>query len=179
LSEKLTLLYEEGGNFLVTTETELLKLSQLIQGTPVVMLTTIEPSGSLSSRPMAAPHLENETEMWFLTLEHSTKVEDVRRFPQVNVTFMTNDKNRFISVRGRAQVESDPIKRAEIWSPAYKTWFPNGLEDPDLTLLKVVVERVECWNSDSSYLVQLIDFSSQASSSPHKTAEVTIEKKLH
>ncbi|MGE0632599.1 MAG: pyridoxamine 5'-phosphate oxidase family protein, partial [Pseudobdellovibrionaceae bacterium] len=34
-------------------------------------------------------------------------------------------------------------KAEELWNPLYKTWFKQGLEDPDLVLLKVKVDSAE------------------------------------
>jgi general stress protein 26 len=39
-----------------------------------------------------------------------------------------------------------------------KAWFPEGLEDPTLCLLKVSVEEAEYWEASSSTLVQLFGF---------------------
>jgi general stress protein 26 len=34
----------------------------------------------------------------------------------------------------------------DLWTPEIKHWFPNGLDDPDLTLLKVDIVEVEYWD---------------------------------
>ena len=46
----------------------------------------------------------------------------------------------------------------ELWNPILKAWFPDGLETPDLCLLKVNVEEAEYWDSSSSTLVQIAGF---------------------
>jgi hypothetical protein len=40
----------------------------------------------------------------------------------------------------------------------YRAWFPDGLDDPDLALLKVTVEQAEYWDSSSSMMVHLAGF---------------------
>ena len=35
----------------------------------------------------------------------------------------------------------------ELWSPVYKAYFPEGLDDPALRLLKVNVHKAEYWES--------------------------------
>ena len=32
-------------------------------------------------------------------------------------------------------------KIEELWKPIYKTFFPKGLEDPELALMKISVEK--------------------------------------
>jgi general stress protein 26 len=51
-------------------------------------------------------------------------------------------------VKDRAKIE-------ELWNPVHQAWFPEGLDDPSLCLLKVSVEQAEYWEGTSSTLVQL------------------------
>ncbi len=46
----------------------------------------------------------------------------------------------------------------ELWNPILKAWFPEGLDDPNICLLKVNVEQAEYWDSPSSTLVQIGGF---------------------
>jgi hypothetical protein len=43
----------------------------------------------------------------------------------------------------------------ELWSPWFRTWFPRGLDDPNLGLLQVHVDKAEYWDTPSSTMVQL------------------------
>jgi general stress protein 26 len=45
-----------------------------------------------------------------------------------------------------------------LWNPFYKAWFPDGLDDPHLGLLRVDVEKAEYWDSPNSKVVQLAGF---------------------
>jgi general stress protein 26 len=46
----------------------------------------------------------------------------------------------------------------ELWSPLHKAWFPKGLEDPKIALLRVDVDRAEYWDAPSSAAVRLFGF---------------------
>jgi general stress protein 26 len=52
----------------------------------------------------------------------------------------------------------DREKAKELWNPILKAWFPEGLEDPNLALLKVSVEKAEYWDTPSGKMVQAIGF---------------------
>ena len=52
----------------------------------------------------------------------------------------------------------DRAKMEELWSPILKAWFPEGLDDPHLCLLKVTAEQAEYWESPSGTVVQLLGF---------------------
>jgi general stress protein 26 len=46
----------------------------------------------------------------------------------------------------------------ELWSPILKAWFPEGLDDPSLCLLKISIDQAEYWESPSGKIVQLFGF---------------------
>ncbi len=46
----------------------------------------------------------------------------------------------------------------ELWSPILKAWFPDGLDQPDLSMIKVEIEQAEYWETTSGKLVQLFGF---------------------
>jgi general stress protein 26 len=134
------------------------KLNELIKDIEVAMLTTYEQDGSLHSRPMATQKIEFDGVLWFFTRASSHKVQEVERDHHVNVAYSAADKQRFVSVSGMARLVKDRQKMEELWNPAYKAWFPDGLDDSDLALLKVTVEHAEYWDSPSSFVAHALGF---------------------
>lgn len=88
----------------------------------------------------------------------STKIDEVQSEQRVNVSYANSDDSRYVSVSGTAQLVRDQKKPKELWNPVYKAWFPNGLEDPNLALLKVAIEKAEYWDAPSGKMVQAIGF---------------------
>ena len=131
------------------------KLGELIKDIRVAMLTTADDYGSLRSRPMASQQAELHGDLWFFTGLETTKVEDLQRHPQVNVSFADPERQNYVSVSGPATLVNDRQKMEELWSPWLRTWFPRGLADPNLALLQVQVEQAEYWDAPSSAMVQL------------------------
>ena len=137
---------------------EIKKLAELMKGFKFVMLTTAEASGSLHSRPMATQEVDFDGDLWFFTGAHSPKVWEADQHHQVNVAFSNPEKNTYISASGLATLVRDKTKIEELWKPVYKTFFPKGLEDPELALMKVSVEKAEYWDSPSSALGRAFNF---------------------
>lgn len=133
-------------------------LGELIQGIKVAMMTTIEADGSLRSRPMWTHNRDFDGELWFFTREHSAKVDEVEHDHHVNLSYAEPSKDRYVSVSGRCRLVLDKEKVRELWTPTLKAWFPNGLEDPELALLCVKVEKAEYWDTPSGRMVQLLGF---------------------
>jgi general stress protein 26 len=155
------------------------KVAKLIKGIKFAMLTTAEADGSLRSRPMATQRGAFDGTLWFFTRASSHKVEEVRQDRHVNVAYADPDDQRYVSVSGKARLVRDKGKMKEFWSPAYKVWFPQGLEDPDVALLRVDVTEAEYWDSPSGTMVYLIGMAKAAvTGRPPKASEVGENKKV-
>lgn len=93
--------------------------------------------------------------LWFFTRKSSPKVDETKKnSDQVNVSFSDPNQMSFVSVSGKAEFVDDKTKLKELWSSYLKVFFPQGLDDPELTLMKVKVDYGEYWDSPSSKMVQ-------------------------
>jgi general stress protein 26 len=133
---------------MTTTEQEvnMKRLATMIRGINVAMLTSMNADGSLRSRPMVSSDAEFEGTLWFFTQAGSEKVAEIDLHPRVNLSYVSASEHRYVSLSGRAATVDDPEKMKKLWSPAHRTWFPQGLDDPDLRLLRIEVERAEYWD---------------------------------
>jgi general stress protein 26 len=138
------------------------KLAELISDIEFAMLTTIEPDGTLRSRPMATQRREFDGDLWFYTRADTPKVEEVEREHNVCVAYARPDRQHYVSVSGKARLVRDRAKIEELWSPAYKAWFPDGLDDPQLALLKVTAEKAEYWDGQTSAVAHLVGLAKAA-----------------
>lgn len=134
------------------------KLGELIKGIRIAMFSTVDPDGTIHSRPMATQEIEFDGDLWFMTGGDTEKVDDIQRHRDVNISYASNDNNRFVSVSGAAETFRDQTKIDELWNPFYKAWFPDGKDDPNIRLIKVHVERAEYWEAPSNKVVQIVGF---------------------
>lgn len=132
------------------------KLARMIKEIEFAMLTTIDEDGSLRSRPMAVQQQEFDGDLWFFTKADTPKVDEIEQERNVNVSFARPDKQHYVSVSGKARLVRDRAKIEELWNPALTAWFPEGLEDPQLALLKVNAEKAEYWDGQSSAVAHLV-----------------------
>lgn len=140
------------------TEQDVRKLGHLIRGIQVAFLTTVADDGTLHARPMATQHTDFDGTLWFFTREHSTKVDEVNARQQVGLTYADPHEQTYVAISGTAEVVDDDARKKELWHPLLKAWFPKGLSDPELALLKVTVERAEYWDAYNSTFVHLVGF---------------------
>lgn len=134
------------------------KLADMMKGIKFVMLTTVEEDGSLHSRPMITQEVEFDGDLWFFTKANAPKVWEAGHHRQVNVSFADPEKSKFISASGSATLIRDRAKMQELWKAPYKVFFPEGLEDPEIALLKITVEKAEYWDSSPTAIGRAFDF---------------------
>ncbi len=125
------------------------KLGELIEKIRVAMLTTVAHDGKLRCRPITTQGSTFDGNLWFLTRRSFPKTDEVREHRQVCLSFSRPEENTYVSVSGRAELVSDGEKLKQLWNPDYAKWFPGGPDDPDLALIRVVIERAEYWDAPS------------------------------
>lgn len=134
---------------------QIAKLRDFIDDIDVGMLTTVEADGTLRSRPMSTARDDSDGTLWFFTDENSPKVDEIEATRQVCVSYADPDDSAYVSISGTASIVTDRAKIEELWHPTLRTWFPEGLDDPRICLLKVEPEKGEYWDAGASVLVEV------------------------
>jgi general stress protein 26 len=137
-------------------ESALAELARLIDGIPVAMVTSRADDDMLGSRPMLLERLDPAAgTLTFLTHLSSQKVHEVARDPRVNVAFVSDKGDHYVSVSGTATVTHDPARMHALWKMTYRAWFPGGPDDPDGAIFTVRIERIEYWDVPTNRLVRV------------------------
>lgn len=133
-------------------------LRPLLQQLEYAMMTTQTNEGVLTSRPVQTLQVDDEGAFWFFTSIISKKVAAIRENNRVNLAYANSTEKIFFSVSGRAEVLRDRHKAAEMWSAAQLVFFPQGQDDPQLALLKVIPEQIHYWNGNESIVGLAVKF---------------------
>ncbi len=135
---------------------DLKKLRDLIKDIPCAMLTTQEADGTLHSRPMQTEEMQEDGRLLFITNASSAKAQELETYPKVSLTYMGKHGSTCVAIAGHGHTYRDMETLQRLWKPLYKAWFPKGLEDPDVTLLEVRIDRAEYWETPGSAVVRLV-----------------------
>ena len=134
------------------------KFLEMVKGAHTCMLITKhEGAGNLSGRPMGLSKVEEDGTLWFFTNKSSKKAEEIAASHNVAITINNESSNNHLMINGTGVLISDTFKIKQLWSPIMKAWFPLGLDDPDMILIKVVPTEVNYWDSSSSKMVVLFN----------------------
>src|SRR5690606_14991043 len=81
------------------------------------------------------------------------KSKEISKDNEVLLSYSNPSNNTYIYVNGRAELVDDQARKEAYFVAPVKVWFPDGVEDPNLTLIKVTPKVAEYWDSSSSKMV--------------------------
>lgn len=128
-------------------------IKDMIGDVRICMLTTLSDKDQFSSRPMATAKVEDDGSIWFFTNEYSLKSKEISKENEVTLGYSNPSNNTYLYVNGKAVLVDDQARKEAYFSPAVKAWFPDGVDDPRLILIKVDPTVAEYWDSSSSKMV--------------------------
>ena len=137
--------------------TSIEKLKDLVKKVPVCMLTTVDNHGEVTSRPMTTIDVDRDGNFWFFTNEFGEKILDESYDNNVYLIYSHPGINTYVNIKGSTNVIVDKVKIQELWKPILKAWFPQGIDDPKLCLIKVITEEAKFWNSTSNKMAILFN----------------------
>ena len=132
------------------------KIADLLGDFRTAMLTLhSRETGNLHARPMALQEERFDGTLYFITQKDTEKVGDLHADGHANVSFTSTEKNAYLSLTGTARTVDDREKLRALWNPFVEAWYPDGPDDPSLTLVAVDVEGAEYWDGPSSKIVMM------------------------
>lgn len=143
----------------MSREQDLFHLGEMIKDMKFTMMTTIDGDGCMHSRPMATLKFnpkDFDGKLWFFSKENSHKVHAIENDQHVNLAYSNPEKHHYISVSGSAEVVKDKSLMEKLWNPSLKAWFPEGINDPDISLINVKVDTAELWDSPPSKVKSML-----------------------
>jgi general stress protein 26 len=130
------------------------KFKELIEEVKICMFITNTTGDDEHTRPMATIETENDGTLWFFTDARSIKVEEVNKQRAVHLVYAHPGKSTYLDVWGSAEIVADRQQVIDKWSPIVKAWFPDGIADPNLALLKVQPYEAYYWEAESGKMVE-------------------------
>ncbi|WP_375489965.1 pyridoxamine 5'-phosphate oxidase family protein [uncultured Jatrophihabitans sp.] len=132
------------------------KVIDLVGRAHSAMLTTMTSDGRHVSRPMGVQKTEFDGDLWFFAYDDSDKATQIQEHPQVNVALANDSKSEWTSISGTAEIVHDRAKAETLWAKPLEAWFPQGLDTPNLALIKVHADTAEYWDAANSKVKQLL-----------------------
>jgi general stress protein 26 len=152
------------------------KLKEIVKHQAACLFTTRLTEVPLTTRPMSVQKVCDQGNFWFLSARDSDKNEEISNDPRVQLFFLNTSRYEFLSIFGTASITTDRQKISELWTDIAKAWFPEGKDDPRVTVIKVVPEQGYYWDTKDGKLVSILKIA--ASAITGKTLQEGVEGKI-
>ena len=101
--------------------------------------------GSGHYQPMTAFWEEESRSLWFYTYKDTDLARAAADGEQAMFTFVDKGHNLWACIGGELHQHDDPARIEKFWNPVVAAWYPDGKQDPRLTLLHLKPESAEVW----------------------------------
>ena len=98
-------------------------------------------------QPMSCFTDRSANTVWFYSNRNTDLARETAGGHDVMLCVMAKDQEFQACLHGRLTLSHDRAKIDEYWSPFVSAWFPEGKDDPDLTLLKMELSDARVWAS--------------------------------
>lgn len=140
----------------LSQEAAIEKIRALAKSARVCLFGTSEGHLPLEVRPMTVQDVDAAGNLWFLAASSSFQTRQISRHPQAQLLFSNPGSSEFLSLHGRAFVtDSRPLKE-KYWNPLAKGWFPGGIDDPELVVIRFQTEQGHYWDTEYGKTVTLL-----------------------
>lgn len=142
----------------LTSQDAIDKIKELAKAADVCLFTTALTQLPLMTRPMSVSQVDDAGNLWFMSRKDSDKNEHIGQDNRVQLFFSNKNSYEFLSIYGKAVIVQDLEKAKELWTPIAKTWFNDGVEDPELTLIRVHPEDAYYWDTKHNKAITLLSY---------------------
>lgn len=132
------------------------KLKELVSSAGICMFTTALKDLPLSARPMSTEEVDEEGNIWFLSRASSRKNAQISKDNEVQLFYSNKDNAEFLSIYGKASIIKDKEKAKQLLTPIAKNWFDEGVDDPELTILKVTPYEAYYWDTEHGKMIAML-----------------------
>lgn len=161
----------------LNNEDALKKVKELIAQAGTCFFCTEPASGpSGGARPMTIQEVDDQGNLWIFSANDSHTNAEIALDPNVKLYFQGSKYADYLYLTGEASIVNDREKIEKLWSPALKTWFTEGENDPRISLIKVVPAFGYYWDNKHGNVVAGIKMLIGAAIG--KTLDDSIEGKL-
>lgn len=131
------------------------KMKSMVKSIKTCMLVTDLGNKPLSAVPMTMKEVDKEGNIWFFSRLDSDHNGDIAKDNDVQLLFGDTSDMEFISIYGKATIETNKNILEEFYGKMDDAWF-NGVDDPNLTALKIVPKEAYFWDNKQNKYVSFL-----------------------
>jgi len=86
--------------------------------------------------------------IWFFTRRDNALVRNLVQGGRAMFNLVSKDRELWACISGVITEQHDADRIDKYWGPVVSAWFPEGKDDPELTLLRLDADDAEVWISN-------------------------------
>jgi general stress protein 26 len=131
------------------------KLKDLVDDIKVAMMVTGLEKRPINAIPMRTKKIDEQGNIWFVSSATSEHNKNLQINEQVHLLYSDPDDNEFLTLYGQAEITKNKSILEDLYSATTDNWF-DGVDDPNLTAIKVKPEEAYYWDSKTNKYVTLL-----------------------
>lgn len=144
-------------------EEGIVKLKKMVNDVKYCFFSTdLKNENQPSSTVMTAQKVDDEGVIWFFSGIDSDRNRDIKSNQKVQLYFSCPEKKTYLTLIGNASIIIDKDKFTEMWNPLLNIWFQDGIEDKNISLLKVETISANYWDTEGGKMINFLKMLSVA-----------------
>ncbi len=131
------------------------KLRQLVEDIKIAMMITGFNRKPISAVPMTSKKVDQEGNIWFLSLRNSDHNNDLLKNNDVQLLYSEPSDMEYLSVYGEAEITTQKSILDDLYNKADDNYF-EGKNDPNLTAIKIKPQEAYYWDTKTNKYVTLL-----------------------
>ena len=104
-------------------------------------------------QPMTGFEDRDGRNLWFFTRDDTDLAADIRAGNgEAMYTVVTKKTDVYACLGGRLSISNDRAVIDRFWNPVVAAWYPQGKEDPHLTVIRFDLDEARVWLNDNGPL---------------------------
>jgi len=135
-------------------------IAKTMAGIDIAILSTHTENGQIANRPMSNNgDVKYDGTSYYFTFEQARTVGDIKANPNVALGFAGKggifSGAIYVAVEGRAELIRDKAAFEAHWAGDLDRWFTDGVDTPNIVLIKVKATRITYWDGEEEGEVKI------------------------
>jgi general stress protein 26 len=127
----------------LTAEFLLETAKSCMKGAEYCFLITLGDEGEPNARLVQPFEPEEDMTIWVGTWSKSRKAKEIQKDSRVTLAFHDKEGTAYVTLLGKAQIESDTNLKRKYWREEWLGFLPQGPDGVDYVLVKFMPLRIE------------------------------------
>ena len=130
------------------------KIKEMAEDINFTMMATHLSDYPIHTIPMSTKKVDDEGAIWFLSGKDSTHNGNIETDSRVQLLYSDPGSMQFLTIYGKASITRDREILKGLYGQSDDMWF-DGVEDPNLTAIRVDPSQANYWDSKHNKLVTI------------------------